>query len=129
MTIALPEAVEPFLADDVEWSQPGVYALVLEKPDELTQAWGETFDHRPPYLDELEEAETVVYVGAAKNVMHRLEDHNRRDKRKAALLEVCEIDHLRNVWWMDSVEHAFERESGIAIQMSNHNPDYYVHQR
>ena len=129
MTLTLPQAVEPFLSDDVEWSQPAVYALVLKRPEDVAQAWDSVFENRPPYFTDLQEADTVVYVGAAKNLMHRLEDHSNGSVRKSALLCICEIDHLRNVWWFDSVERAFERESGIALTMQNEYPGYYVHSR
>ena len=129
MTLTLPQAVEPFLSDDVEWSQPAVYAIVLKRPEDVAQAWDSVFENRPPYFTDLQEADTVVYVGAAKNLMHRLEDHSNGNVRKSALLRICEIDHLRNVWWFDSADRAFERESGFAIALQNEHADYYVHQR
>jgi len=128
MTLRLPADIEPHLIDGHEWSDPGVYCLRLNRPDDLAEAWDATFDHRPDYWDDLQQAQGVVYVGASKNVMGRLEDHRDGDKRLTVLTEVCEIEGLRNVWWMDSVEAAFTQESQIAILMQNQRPELYVHQ-
>ena len=129
MTLSLPADVEPHLINGVEWSDPGVYALRLTRPDDLAEAWDQTFDHRPDYWGDLKQCQRVVYVGAAANVMHRLEDHRNGDKRLTALTQVCEIDGLRNVWWMDSKEQAFLKESQIATMMQNQRPELYVHSR
>lgn len=130
MTLSLPEDVETFLNEDnPSWNAPAVYALTLEKPDNLTDAWDAAFESRPAYWDQLTESDRVIYVGAAKNVMARLEDHRDGDKRKAALMEVCEIESLRNIWWMPSPEAAFLKESRIAMELQNHYGDTYVHQR
>jgi len=130
MSLSLPEDAEPFLNDDnPSWDAPGVYALVLNKPKNLEEVWDNTFEERPAYWDELTEAQEVVYVGAAKSIMSRLEDHRNAKVRKAALMRVCEIDHLRNIWWMSSAEQAFIKESQIAMQLQNQYNDTYVHQR
>ena len=127
--IELPGDIEPHLIDGFEWSDSGVYALALNRPDDLEAEWDAIFESRPDYFETLQTAETIVYVGAAKNVISRLEDHVEGRVRKAALLQVCEIESVRNIWWMDSTEKAFERESGIAIAMQNEYPSYYVHSR
>jgi len=44
-------------------------------------------------------------------------------------MRVCEIDYLRNIWWMSSAEQAFLKESQIAMQLQNHYNGTYVHQR
>jgi len=130
MSLSLPEDAEVFLNDDYpDWATPGVYALVLRKPDDVPSAWDAEFDSRPDYFEQLCESETVIYVGAAKNVMARLEDHRDGKVRKAALMRVCEIDHLRNIWWMSSAEQAFIKESQIAMQLQNHYNQTYVHSR
>jgi len=129
MSLNLPEDAETFLSDDhPDWSGPGVYALTLSKPDDLAAEWDAVYEERPEYWDQLEESETVVYVGAAKNVMARLEDHRDGDVRKAALLRVCEIDHLRNIWWFNTPDAAFLKESQLAMWMQNQYADMFVHQ-
>jgi len=131
MSLSLPEDMEPFLAQDYQqYSNPAVYALTLTVPDDVRQQWREYYDHTPDYLEAVENASTVIYVGAAKNAIARLEDHVDGDVRRVALLRFCEIDSLRNVWWYDSAERAFERESGLAIELNNHtDASTYVHQR
>jgi len=129
MSLTLPEDIEPHLPEGVEWSDPGVYALYLKKPDNVREQWEQEFDHTPDYVDMLESKPTTVYVGAASNVMSRLEDHRDGQVRKVALLRVCDIEGLRNVWWFDSPEEAFEQEWPLATLMQQECDDYYVHQR
>jgi len=106
-----------------------VYCLTLDRPDDLAAAWDREYDHRPAYWDELEHCTRVAYIGGAQDVLSRLEEHRDKAVRQTALTTVCEIDALRNIWWFDSSEVAFERESRIAMLMQNHKPSWYVHQR
>jgi len=91
--------------------------------------WDRQFDHRPPWFEEFRDARAVWYVGATPDCLSRLEDHRNGEVRTTVLTEVCEIDSLRNVYWMDSADDAFTRESGIAIELQNHHPSVYVHSR
>jgi len=132
MTLQLPQDAEPFIPKDgdlSDLSSAGVYCLTLDRPDDLAAAWDREYDHRPAYWDELEHCTQVAYIGAANDVLSRLEEHRDRAVRQTALTTVCEIDALRNIWWFDSAEVAFERESRIAMLMQNHKPSWYVHQR
>ena len=129
MSLSLPEDIEPFLDDTHTWSDSAVYALCLSRPDDLAQAWDAEFDHRPDYWDELVEAANVVYVGAAKNLISRLEDHHNQDVRKTVLTAVCDVESLRNVWWCSDMDEAVQEESKLAIMMQNQYADTYVHSR
>jgi len=132
MSLQLPADAEPHIPADESITylrNPGVYCLTLSKPDDLAAAWDREFDHRPDYWDDLTHCTQVAYVGAAKDVLSRLEEHRDGKVRQTALTTVCEIDALRNIWWFDSSEVAFERESRIAMLMQNHKPSWYVHQR
>ncbi len=130
MSLSLPEDAEPFADNYSDLSGSGIYALDLSKPDGLAETWDAQFDERPAYWDELKQAESVVYVGAAKNVMGRLEDHRNKDVRIGVLQRVCEIEGVRNVWFCDSADQAFEKESAKAIELRNWlAPQTYVHQR
>lgn len=131
MSLELPADIEPHLGvnNDRDWTDPAVYALTLEKPDLIGSVWDDNFDTRPSYFEDLRECDQVVYVGATGNLIARLEDHRDGHVRQAALMQVCEIDSLRNVWWFDDASRAFEQESGLAIAMQNNYPDYYVHSR
>ena len=127
--IQLPGDIEPHLIDGFEWSDSAVYALVLDVPSDLREQWENFFDTTPNYIGLVEEKPTTVYVGAAKNVRARLEDHVEGERRKARLVQFCEIESIRNIWWFRDHNRAFERESGIAIAMQNEYPSYYVHSR
>lgn len=130
MSIALPEDIEPFLTDDFEQLRgPAVYALGVERPDDVAAEWDRHFDARPEYLDELQSAQHVVYVGATNDLLLRLEDHVEGELRQSALLTVCDITGLRNVWWFQDADRAFERENGIAMELANKYGDTYVHSR
>jgi predicted GIY-YIG superfamily endonuclease len=129
MSLSLPADIEPHLDPEYDWSSPAVYALTLSRPDDLGAAWDSHFEHRPSYFDDLEQCDQVVYVGGASNLLSRLEDHHVGRVRRTALTTVCSIDSLRNVWWFDSADRAFERESGIAMTMQNQYPEMYVHCR
>ncbi|AFH22472.1 hypothetical protein OSG_eHP27_00100 [environmental Halophage eHP-27] len=125
--LELPADVEVF-GDYEQFHDPAVYCLILERPDDVADRWDRRFDHRPDWWDEFVSAEACWYVGAAKDCLSRLEDHRDGDVRTTVLTEVCDIDSLRNVWWMDSADEAFTRESGIAVMMRNEYPDVFVRQ-
>lgn len=131
MGLSLPKDVEPWLTQEYEQMRtPAVYALELDVPGDIREQWSEHYEHTPDYLEAIEAAERTLYVGGAKDLLHRLEDHNSRDVRKSALLRFCEIHRLANVWWFSSADRAFERESGLAIMLDNQtDAGVYVHQR
>jgi predicted GIY-YIG superfamily endonuclease len=129
MSLKLPADVEPFAEDYDQLTNPAVYALILDRPDDLGAQWDRHFDVRPPWFETFRDAETCVYVGAASNVLARLEDHRDGNVRQAALLQVCAIDRLHTVWFFADEDRAFERESGIATMLANERPHWYVHCR
>lgn len=130
MPLTLPSDLEAFADEYDDMTGPAVYALDLEPPVDVPATWDGNFDHRPEYWERLVHAETWVYVGAASNVLRRLEEHRDGDVRKAILPSIAADCSLRNVWWCMSEIEAFERESGIAIRLGNYLPaNIYVHQR
>ncbi|AFH21459.1 hypothetical protein OSG_eHP1_00145 [environmental Halophage eHP-1] len=132
MTLQLPADAEPFIPKDgdlSDLSSAGVYCLTLDRPDDLAAAWDREYDHRPNYWDDLTHCTQVAYVGAAKDVLSRLEEHRDGAVRQTALTTVCGIDALRNIWCFDSPSVAFERESRLALWLQNSRPSWYVHQR
>ena len=128
MSLSLPEDLEVFGGPD-RWHSPGCYCLTLDAPDDITTAWETEFDVRPPWVDQIAITRETWYVGAASDVLARLEDHRDGEVRKAAILRLCDIDGLRNVWWYPNKDEAFIRESKIAIDLQNAYPDTYVHCR
>lgn len=132
MTLELPQDAEKFIPEGGDLSDlhgPGCYALRLDRPDDLASAWDREFDTRPDYFAELRDADTCLYVGASGDVLRRLEEHRDGEVRVGVLQRVCEIDSLRNIWWADDKEEAFQEESRLAIMLSNQYPDAYVHSR
>jgi len=127
MSLSLPADVEVFLTDGYDQlHDPAVYALVLERPGDVAEAWDQEFDARPPWFDEFQDARAVWYVGATNDCLSRLEDHRDGEVRVGVLQRVCEIESLRNVWWMPSTDKAFERESRIGLRLRRHLPETFV---
>lgn len=130
MTLRLPRDLEAFADDYDQLSGAAVYALDLTPPEDVAERWDARFDERPDYWDRLTDAETWVYVGASGHVLHRLEDHREGKVRKSILPTLAEDMSLRNVWWCDSSDEAFERESAVAIRLRNHlTEETFVHYR
>lgn len=130
--LSLPKAIEPHMIDGMAFERirgPAVYAIQLDPPEDIYTAWDQHFDHRPDYLTDVQAAKRVLYVGAANDLLRRLNDHNDGEKRKSALLRVCDIERLHSVFWFNDPDRAFERESGIATAIQNEHPSWYVHQR
>jgi predicted GIY-YIG superfamily endonuclease len=132
MSLELPADAEPFLQDAHNFKRlrgAAVYALTLTRPENIGEVWDRYNDNRPDYWEELTDADGVVYVGAAKDLLARLSDHKDGEHRVPALMKVCEIDGLRNVWWVDSPDRRFIEESKLATMLQNERPDLYVHSR
>lgn len=133
MSLELPADIEPYLQrDDMPFERlrgPACYGLELVVPDDLEERWDQHFDTRPDYLEEVQDAIATIYIGGANDLLHRLNDHNDGDVRKAALLQVCDIDSLYNVWWFESTDTAFDYESIIATDLQAKHPSLYFHQR
>jgi len=132
MSLSLPEDAEIFIPnggtlDDLH--QSGVYCLRLTKPDDLATAWDREFDSRPSYFEQLQESSEVWYVGESGDVLSRLEDHRDGKVRVAALMRVCEIDSLRNIWWTKDKDEAEIEESKLRMMLQNEYGNVYVHSR
>jgi predicted GIY-YIG superfamily endonuclease len=131
MALSLPADAEPFIPDGEPWDhlhEPAVYALTIDLPDDLEAAWDATHDTRPAYWDDLVDADGVVYIGEAGDVLHRLEQH-RDGEQTGVLMEAFGIDSLRNIWFMPSKEKAEQEESRLAIMLQNERLELYVHSR
>jgi hypothetical protein len=132
MSLELPADAEPYIPEPCTFNRlhnPGVYALELERPDDVASAWDSEFDTRPEWFDDFADAEQVIYVGAAKDVLRRLEEHRDGQVRVGVLQRVCEITGVHNIWWRMKTDIAFQDESKIAIELQNDHPEWYVHQR
>jgi predicted GIY-YIG superfamily endonuclease len=119
---------------DGRTDRPGVYALLIDTPDAgfetHARRWlAAGYETTPPYLPAIVDAERVVYVGAAKSVRDRLEDHLAGDVRKATLPTVYDITDLDGVWWYDDADAAFGAEQSIRDDIAREHPGWYVHAR
>lgn len=113
--------------DITELHDSGVYCLEISRPDDPTAAWDETHDTRPEYWPQFLSACEVWYVGSAKDVLSRLEDH-RDGERVPVLLEICEVTALRNIWWCESNRRTVV-EAQVADLLRQQHPSVFVHQR
>jgi hypothetical protein len=128
--LMLPQDVEKFLTDGFsQLHDPAVYALKLDVPKNIESEWDRYHDEKPDYLEEIQNSKGCVYVGAAKDLLARLSDHKGGDVRLTVLTEVCEIDGIRNIWWVDSPDRRFIEESKLATMLQNERPEIYVHSR
>jgi hypothetical protein len=127
VTLELPAAIEPHVG--AAYQQPAVYALELSTPSDFEARLARYYDHEPPWLSRAEAATRIIYVGASKRLLSRLEDHVDGDVRTVGLVGACEIDGLYDVWVFDDADRAFERESGIAIDLQTDHPEWFVHSR
>jgi len=126
MTLSLPSDLEPYTTD---YRTAAVYALDVTMPDDLAYEWDRRFEHRAEWFDQLQAAGNEIYVGAAKNLIGRLEDHRDGQVRKAVLPSLATEIDLRNVWPKDHADDAFRDESAVAIRLRNHLPaDVFVRQ-
>ena len=129
------EAIAPHVTDGHTASDPGVYALEVDLPakagwETLARDWLEYYESTPPYLGRLVDAETVIYVGASKNVRDRIEEHRRGKVRKATLPRIWGVTGVHTVWWYKDKDDAFERENHHALELSKDTPSsVYVHSR
>lgn len=119
---------------DGRTDRPGVYALLIDTPsggfETHARRWlAAGYETTPPYLAAIVDAERVVYVGAAKSVRERLEDHLAGDVRKATLPSVYDIADLHGVWFYESTEVAFTAEQEMRDYIAGEHPGWFVHAR
>ena len=125
--------IESFVDGDLgDAHAPGVYSLRLSTPDDrdtVRERWTSWYDvDVPDWIWTAFECGTVLYVGAAANVFDRVTQHLEAPNRTASICRVFPVHSVWDVWWFDSAERAFERESGIAMSVAN-TEGVYVHQR
>jgi len=114
--------------------RPGVYALVIDTPDggfeAHARAWlAAGYETTPPYLPAIVDASRTIYVGAARSVRDRLDDHLAGDVRQATLPTVYGIQTLDGVWWYDDPDAAFGAEQSIRDDIAAEHPGWFVHAR
>jgi len=125
------EQIEAFVDDLGDARVSGVYALTCSQPERFKTAadrFQDAFDAPAPgWLTAGYAAENALYVGAARDVLGRIEDHA-AGRKTAAFLQVFPPHSIWDVWLIDDVDRAFERESMIATELNNVT-DVYAHQR
>jgi predicted GIY-YIG superfamily endonuclease len=130
----LSEHVEAKGYTPSELQTPGCYALRISIPDTdsvevYERRFSEHYDNIPEYVEGLAAAPRAYYVGAAKNIYERLDDHVQGEVRQAVLPTVFEIHSLKTVWKHDSMDEALDREGKCALLLGRADPDAFVHHR
>jgi predicted GIY-YIG superfamily endonuclease len=130
----LSEHVEAKGYTPTELHTPGCYALRLSIPDTTSveayeRLFSEHYDNIPGYVDGIADAPRCYYVGAAKNIYARLNEHVEGKVKQAVLPKVFEVHSLKTVWMYDSMDRALEREGKCALLLGQADPDAFVHYR
>jgi len=128
MTLIHPEAIEPFCESTEEFHKAGAYALVLDRPDDFTEAWDRHYDARPDWFDAARTAQTLCYVGGTGDLLSRLEDHRDGEVRMTTLTEICDIDSLHTIWFAGG-ERYQQTEIRLARWLQQDRPRWHIHQR
>jgi hypothetical protein len=126
--LTLPADLEPYADSIAAMHEPGAYALVLAQPDDLVAQWDARFDHRPGWVAEAADSDTVCYVGGSQDILSRLEDHREGSVRVPVLTRLCDIERLQTVVWADSdtYEHV---EYNLAATLRDERPGWFIRQR
>lgn len=119
---------EQLLAQVDDPTQPGIYVLELDHPGPSLHAharrwWREYQTVHPDDVGGLAGTERLLYVGAAADLQHRLEDHVQSEVRQSAWLSVYPPVELVTVSVSPSAEHAFEHETQTAHQVADATPE------
>lgn len=128
------EAIEAHVDDLADAHEPGVYVLKLSSPatsDYETHAhlWLSEFETTPDYLEAIADTTDLFYVGAAKNVYQRIQEHLDTPNRTTAIANVFPIHSIHTIHWFNDPDQAFQQETRIAINLANTRMDAYVHSR
>lgn len=138
MTSGLDTSVDEALAahtpDGKSPGSPGCYALEIGVPDNagletLSRQWLDHYESTPRYLEAIVDCDRTIYVGAAKDVRSRIEDHLESTVRKAALPSIWGVTEIVYVEWFGTAQAAFEHERRVADGVKADHPDAYVHCR
>lgn len=132
----LSERIENFVDSPSAAHNPGVYVLqfslpVINNGDKrklYKQMWLESKETLPEYIDELINAEKLLYVGYSKNIYTRLKDHI-NNYHTTTLAEVFPIHSIFDMYFYDTKEKAKIKEEYHTIDLANAYPEAYVHSR
>jgi predicted GIY-YIG superfamily endonuclease len=127
MTLELPSDLVEHVGRFGDCHAPGVYALELERPEDVHAAWRREFDAVPEWFTDFRDAEAVVYVGAAQDLLKRLSEHA-HGERETVLTRVCDVAGIVDVWVFEDADRAFQEESRLAIQVRQERGDVFVRQ-
>lgn len=117
-----------------EAHQPGVYVLELSTPDTTDhelyhRLWLETHSGLHPELESIIETDRLVYVGAAEDVLSRIEEHLDAPNRSTTLGSTFPIHSILDVDFYDTRTKAFEHEKDKFDTLKKNNKNWHIHCR
>jgi len=135
MTLELPSGLEPFAGTVDRMHRPAVYVLLLDTDavGDRQAAWDRVHDERLPreeWADYLT-ADTLAYVGSAQDLLERLTEHVRGNRRTTVLTEIYPVRDLHTVWWCEDMprETRLAEERKLARMLRAERPNWYVRQQ
>jgi len=133
---AYPNVQVGQFADDLdEAHQPGVYVIRLSVPTQLDlsghkELWNETHGYTPDYVQQVAESEGVMYVGAAEDVLSRVQDHiDDSVNNSSTLMHTYPPHSVIQVYFYDSIDDAFNNEYNKEVQLRQTRSSIYIHSR
>jgi predicted GIY-YIG superfamily endonuclease len=118
---------EQLLQQTDDPTQPGVYVLALDNPgprlEDHARRWYQEYKTvHPDDVAAMVGANQMLYVGAAKNLAARLEEHVTGEKKQAKWLTVYPPVEVRQVGVSASVYTAFQTETQTAYRVAEATP-------
>jgi hypothetical protein len=143
-SVYLSEEIEEHAESPSAAHSPGVYVLELSKPakgghETHSRLWLEDPSNRtlPPYMDEIVEADRLLYVGSASNeggVYERLRTHIDANKpggvnQSTTIASTFPIHSIVEINFHDTPQEARDDEHAHAMELTHRHPNAYVHCR
>ena len=127
----ISEALAPHAPEDGHPTDPGVYVLRCCSPGRSlhahAQRWREAGyrDAHPDSLARLADGTHLLYVGCARNVRVRIEDHVTGDRRRAAFVAAYPAFDVALVEWC-AADRRRVVERQVADRLAYRHPEWAV---
>lgn len=97
-----------------------IYSLCLHIPDDAKAAWDREFDvSKRDFIDQLNAAKRLLYVGASHDAYARIMDHCNGQVRQTAIMRVCPPVEVHGIWPVEGDLSAAETNLAIALAGEN----------